>query len=345
MCAATDIADLLELILETQAIQYAVFNQEGRLEFASPGLAKWLSGEVRHGQSLEAVFPELEGMFQALEETIQDGKDFQVDHIALPDGSDGQRYMSLHFTPYRGGILALVQDTSIAGRLEQRLTQQRNELALLSAQLERTQAHLMDITTRFVPGQVVASLLADRESPTIRGECREVTALFADLRGFTQWSQMQTPQNVFEELNQLLAEAVEIVLRWDGTLDKFMGDGLLVIFNAPHDQPDHVRRAAHCAAELSRLILPNSALRFGIGLHTGQVIAGNVGAAQAMNYTALGDAVNRAKRLEEMAAGGEILLSDVVARHLESPFHAEFQRNLEWNGLTGTNAVYRLTKE
>lgn len=341
MRTATDI-DLLEHILQIKSIHYAVFDREKRLESASPNLAKWLSREIRSGQSVEEVFSELAGMTEALEETLAAGQDFQIDHIERPGEAGEKGYMSLHFVPYRGGILALVQDTSMVGGLEQRVTQQRNELALLSARLERTQTHLMDIATRFMPGRVVESLLANRESPVIRGECREVTALFADLRGFTQWSQTQTPQNVFKDLNHLLAQAVEIVLRWDGTLDKFMGDAVMVIFNAPHDQPDHIQRAAHCAAELSRLSLPNGKLRFGIGIHSGPAIAGNVGAAQAMNYTALGDTVNRAKRLEEMAASGEILVSEVVARSLEPPFHVEFLRSLEWNGAAGASTVYRL---
>lgn len=334
--------NLLEVILRAENMDYAVFDGEGQLHSASAGLEDRLARRVSSGEPLETVFPELTGMFPDLQNALARGEDFQVAHIARPDWNGGSGYMSLQFLAWQGNVLALVKDTSALGSLEQRLTQQRNELALLTAKLERTQAHLLDITTRFLPGKVFASLLDDGRTPVIGGERREVTVLFADLRGFSVWSQGQPPETVFDSLNRLLAEAVRVVLAWDGTLDKFMGDGIMVLFNAPHDQPDHVQRAAHCALELSRLALPGGDLRFGVGLHSGLVMAGYVGAAQAMNYTALGDSVNFAKRIEEIAGPGEVLISESVAPHLEFPFTATFQRALPWGGQTQLIPLYRL---
>ncbi|MFN3741534.1 MAG: adenylate/guanylate cyclase domain-containing protein [Anaerolineales bacterium] len=333
---------LLEVILRSQKIEYALFDEQGMLEFASPGLGEKLARQVSVGEPLEVVFPELTGMFPDLRQTLSRGEDLQIEHIARPDWNDGNGYMSLQFIPWQGGILALVKDTSLTASLEQRLVQQRNELLLLSTKLERMQAHLLDITTRFLPGQLVTFLIEERRSPTIGGECREVTVLFADLRGFTRWSLGKEPGQIFENLNRLLAEVVRIVLAWDGTLDKFMGDGIMVLFNAPHDQPDHVERAARCALELSNLILPESDLRLGIGIHSGKAMVGFVGAAQAMNYTALGETVNLAKRIEESAAGGEILVSGKVASSLQPSFRLTFQRNLPWGGENAVVPLYRL---
>ncbi len=342
MSTSSATENFLEVILRAENMDYAVFDGKGLFEFASSGLEEKLARRVSPGDFIEEIFPELTDMFPDVQQTLARGEQFQVTHIARPDWNGGSGYMSLQFLPWQGGILALVKDTSLIGGLEQRLTQQRNELALLTSKLERTQAHLLDITTRFLPGQVVASLLDNKRSPTIGGECREVTVLFADLRGFTAWSQGKSPETVFHNLNRLLDETVRVVLAWDGTLDKFMGDGIMVLFNAPHDQPDHIQRAARCALELSRLALPGEDLRFGIGLHSGLVMAGYVGAAQAMNYTALGDAVNLAKRIEETAVGGEVLISETVARSLATSFMLTFQRNLPWGGQTQAVPLYRL---
>lgn len=180
--------DLLEAILGSQKIEYALFDGQGQFESASSGLEAKLARRVVPGEPLEAVFPELTGMFLDLQQSLARGEDFQITHIARPDWNNGNGYMSLQFLPWRNGILVLVKDTSLIGNLEQRLTQQRNELALLTAQLERTQAHLIDITTRFLPEKVFASLIEKRRSPSIGGERREATILFADLRGFTAWS-------------------------------------------------------------------------------------------------------------------------------------------------------------
>lgn len=333
---------LLEVILRSQNIEYAIFDEQGTLELASPGLEKKLARHVSVGEPLEVVFPELTGMFPDLQQALGHGEDFQIEHIARPDWNNGNGYMSLHFIPWQGSILALVKDTSLTASLEQRLMQQRNEFALLAGKLERMQAHLLDITTRFLPGQVVSSLLEERRPPAIGGECREVTVLFADLRGFTRWSVGKEPGRIFENLNRLLAEMARIVLAWDGTLDKFMGDGIMALFNAPHDQPDHIERATHCALELSRLVFPESHLRLGIGIHSGKAIAGFVGAAQAMNYTALGETVNLAKRIEESAAGGEVLVSEKVASCLQPSFKLTFRRNLPWGGERAVVPLYRV---
>lgn len=319
---------LLTAILRAENIEYAIFDRDGFLKSTSPGLEKKLARKIRPNSSLESVFPELTGMFPDLQQTVLRGEELRISHIARPDWNDGNGYMSLHFLWHEGDILALVKDTSTIANLEQRIVQQRNELALINAKLERMQTHLLDITSRFMPGQVLESFLKTPTPPTIGGECREVTILFADLRGFTLWAQEQTAETVFDTLNSLLADAVRVVLRWDGTLDKFMGDGLMVIFNAPHEQPDHIERAAQCALELSRLVLPGTNLCFGIGIHSGKAVVGNVGAAQAMNYTALGSTVNIAKRIEESANGGEVLISETIARYLSPSFDVSYHHDL-----------------
>ncbi len=330
---------LYEFILKSQSIQYAVFNKDGSLITASSEMGTWLAKEITTGQSLDDLLPELNGMTASIKASIENGRDVEIDYVARPDWHNGNGYMNLQFKPFEDKFLLLVKDTSSLGNLEQNIMQQRNELALMSDQLEKNQSQLLNMTTRFIPGQVIESLLANRELPTVKGSRRNATIVFTDLRGFSQWAEDREPEEVFHTINLFLSQAVQIVLAYNGTLDKFLGDGFMVIFNAPHDQPDHIQRAVRFAREISRL--ENNGLRFGIGIDSGMVMSGNIGAEQVMNYTVLGHTVNQAKRIEEAAPAGEVLMTEIVAQNIK-PHYTELFSNLQWNEKKDPIPVYRL---
>jgi class 3 adenylate cyclase len=122
-------------------------------------------------------------------------------------------------------------------------------------------------------------------------------------------------------LNDYLSLAAEIILAWNGTLDKFFGDGLMAIFNAPEAQDDHVHRATDAALALMRAgeemrARRGDTLSYSIGVHVGEAVVGYIGTERAMNYTAIGDVVNIAKRLQELAPAGHIWVEDSVIQRL-----------------------------
>ncbi|MBC7813236.1 MAG: response regulator [Burkholderiales bacterium] len=186
---------------------------------------------------------------------------------------------------------------------------------------ERESAQIRSTFKRFVPPSVVDRVLDHPETLELGGARQEVTILFADIRGYTAWAEHAPPEQVIEVLNNYLSLAAEVVLAWQGTLDKFFGDGLMAIFNAPDQQEDHAIRAAVAALDLISVAKEMSerrgySLSFSVGLHLGEAVVGYVGTAQAMNYTAIGDVVNLAKRIQEHAAPGQILITDTVHEQL-----------------------------
>lgn len=166
----------------------------------------------------------------------------------------------------------------------------------------------------YVPTSVARRLRAEPERPVAGGTCRQISILFADLRGFTRHAEGKDPVRLLQTLNLYLGIATAAVTELGGTVDKFMGDGVMVLFNAPEDQPDHALRAVEAAMLIQQRMAPlfrgsGEELCFGIGINTGDVVVGNIGTSTVLNYTAIGDPVNVAKRLQERARGGQVLIS------------------------------------
>ena len=169
---------------------------------------------------------------------------------------------------------------------------------------------------RYVSPAVVDRLPDNADQLKLGGHRQDITILFADIRGFTHFAEPLPPEQLVDILNAYLSVAADAILKFEGTLDKFMGDAVMGIFNAPLPQDDHPLAAVTAAlamrAAVTRLHdqLPQKLrLQYGIGIHTGGAVVGNVGTEQQMNFTAIGDAVNLAKRLQENAKGGQILIS------------------------------------
>ncbi len=213
---------------------------------------------------------------------------------------------------------------------------------------EQEKEHIRGTFERFVPPSVVDHALAQPESLQLGGVRREISVLFADIRGYSTWSEDATPEQVLETLNHYHSLAAEVVLAWEGTLDKFMGDGFMAIFNAPDDQQDHVHRAADAALALIKAANEvqtqhGHRLIYSVGVNVGEAVVGYVGTERAMNYTAIGDTVNLAKRLEEYSAPGQVLISDHVLQRLGRLAQVRPLGDVRVKGRRQPTGVYELT--
>ncbi|MGE5408064.1 MAG: CHASE2 domain-containing protein, partial [Syntrophothermus sp.] len=196
-----------------------------------------------------------------------------------------------------------------------------------------------DTFSRFVPEAVVAQVL-ERYDADLRfgGVRRECTVLFSDIRGFTTFSEQQPPELVIEILNHYLEEMSDAIMDHGGTLVAYMGDGIMAVFGAPIEQPDHADRAVEAAREMLGVRLPrfNEWMReqghgegfaMGIGLNSGVVMSGQVGSRRRIEYTAIGDTTNTAARLEGMTKGSghQLFISDSTREALTELDPGEFE--------------------
>lgn len=176
---------------------------------------------------------------------------------------------------------------------------------------------------RFIAPTVVQQLITAAAAPRPGGELREITVLFGDIQGYTTVSEGLAPEELLNLLNMHLALAASAIMdeRYAGTLDKYMGDAVMGLFNTPAAQADHAWRAVRAAWAMQTRLrvfhqqLPaEQHLRFRVGVHTGSAVVGNVGTENLLNFTAVGDAVNVAKRLQESARVGQIVISESTYR-------------------------------
>jgi len=183
--------------------------------------------------------------------------------------------------------------------------------------------------SRFLPEYVVKQMLENPESFKLGGVSQTITILFADIRGFTRISEHAPPERIVSLLNRYFSAMTDIIFAHGGTLDKYLGDGLMALFGAPTTTPDDANNALNAAVAMQRRVLGiNIELQaeglpeigVGMGLHTGEVIVGYIGSERRSEYTAIGDAVNTCARLESNARGGEILMSDAAAKAARSRY-------------------------
>lgn len=217
-------------------------------------------------------------------------------------------------------------------------------------------SELLDTFQRYVPQHVANAILdtpGTNAPAAIGGERRELSVMFVDIRGFTSWSERTDAAEVLRELNVLLGDFADAILATDGTIDKFTGDGLMAFWNAPTDQRDHATRAVQAVPKLlmrvrefniRREVQGSTALEIGIGIATGPAMVGNIGHRDRLAFTAIGDTVNLAARLEKatVAQGVGALVDERTFLALPTQVQRQFMRldSIEVKGRTERVRLY-----
>ncbi len=168
---------------------------------------------------------------------------------------------------------------------------------------------------RLLSPQLVEEVVSGRLELKKGGETRQATVMFADIRNFTSFSERTTPQAMVTLLNEYFELMVDVIFKYEGTLDKFIGDEIMAVWGAPIGHPDDTQRAVRCAIEMQSTLHafnlhrePGETLEIGIGLNSGELIAGYMGSTKSMNYTVMGDTVNTASRICSAAGPGELVI-------------------------------------
>lgn len=263
--------------------------------------------------------------------------------------------LGIHFSR---PIFRLVRATrEIArGRYQHRVTPERNDefgdLAVAFNRMARElglKAIMERSFGKYVGNEILEMILADPDRVWFKGQRREATVLFTDVRGFTQYTWEREPELVVERLNEYFEIASETIIGYGGYVDKFVGDAVLGVFNVPVERADHVERAVRAALDMraafaERARDQSDALldAVGIGIHTGVVVSGNLGSQVKMEYTVIGDAVNLASRINGLAGAGEIIVSRAVMDALGAAVAAEPRPPAQVKGHEAPVEIFRI---
>jgi adenylate cyclase len=306
LAEVTELKNLLDNVFASIASGVITADMEDKINLCNPAAEHILACKADEivGQPIAKALAPLGNVLQShLVRVKRAAKPVVGLEVAPEWPGRGRVFFNLNLAPLRGsegkpqGVTVVVDDLTEKRRLEA----------------------MRSLFERMVSPQVIDQL--DPEALHSGGKRTTVTVLFADIRGFTHFSEGLDPEQLVSVLNRYLAAAAEAILEEEGTIDKFMGDAVMAWFNAPIPQPDHTLRAVRAALRLrgrirrlAETLPPALQLHFGVGIHVGEAVLGLIGTEKRLEYTAIGDSVNTAKRIQENAAADQILLSEAAYR-------------------------------
>ena len=311
---------LEKIAFERGQIGYALVDQGLRIVDCNGVFLNWVmnKSEQAIGELVTDAFPELLGMEPSLQGMGPDDP-LLIPRMHRPEPTNC--YFDLQLERYQaegGSFLLTITDVTHQTLQAQRLQQQRNELHLLSSQLQIASDQLAYLFKHFVPEKVAQKMLQSGQLPRPGGEYRqEATILFADMRNFSAFLENSELEAGLDILNVYFTMIGEIIQEQQGSVIQIVGDMVMAAFNVPQPLPDHARRAAQTALAIVQRLndyhrqLPAGAinLHFGLGISTGTVLSGYVAIPQRYRYAVFGDTTNVAFHLCSRAAAGQILIS------------------------------------
>ncbi|MET7463829.1 adenylate/guanylate cyclase domain-containing protein [Nonomuraea sp. NPDC005501] len=347
--------------------QAAVLDRAGRALADERELSERLAALVDVSTRTRVGLPETELLTDALDRVRQAFGDVRIGLVSEGRAHIGSReYDFAGDQPIRRDHLLafpLTVKGRLAGALEMpvgRTTQDEALAATLAGQLSislenaRLYQELDTLFRQYMSPDVAQALLADPSQAALGGQLRELTALFADLKGFTTFSERVTPGEIVEMLNRYHTAAVPCILDNGGTIVQFVGDALLALFNAPATQKDHAaaacraalamqRAAAEIAEEISWQRDDVQWPTFRVGVNTGPALVGNIGSPRLRGFNAMGDCVNVAARLQSLAESGTVVIGDTTLRQLGFGAEVSPLGRLSLKGKEEAVAAYVLT--
>ena len=341
------------LVIERQQIGYVVVTADLIISQANQILHDWRQGEYLAGRPVVDVFPELFGMEQELRRLLA-GEDelLSIPQIHYHDGEDS-RYFDLQVEALGNQLLVTMADVTQRTHQAQQLQQQRNELRLLTEQLNVLNAQLDYLLKRFVPEQVAQQLIDEGRLPAPGGEFRrEATVLFADMRNFSAFAETAEPEEAVHVLNSYFTVITEAIGVYNGSIVQIVGDMLMAAFNVAEAQPNHVDLAVQAAWLVRQKLVEYAqserppeipALGFGLGLSSGLVTVGYLGAKNRYRYAVVGDTTNVAFHLCSRAAVNQIIVNDTILEALTLPVSTSELGMVSLKRRRQPLAIYELT--
>ncbi|NOH04521.1 MAG: PAS domain-containing protein [Chloroflexi bacterium] len=330
----TALKNLMDNVFASIASGVITADVQGRITLANRAAENILGATQqdiighRLNEALASVSSELESHLMEIRKTDKPIVELELSHILPKRGPVSWRF---NLSPLKDasqktqGVAIVLDDLTERKKLE-------------------AQRRLFE---RMVSPAVIEQL--DPNSLQLGGKRTEITTLFADIRGFTTYSESMPPEKLVSILNLYLAAMAEAVLAQEGTIDKFMGDAIMAWFNAPVPQPDHTLRAVKTALairesveKLYKELPPDSHLAFGVGIHTGEAVLGLIGTEKRLEYTAISDSVNTAKRIQENSARNQILISRDAFERVQKQLDAKPHANMNMKGKTQPIEVFEV---
>lgn len=258
------------------------------------------------------------------------------------------------------GIICVLEDVSELEELRDAI-KAMERIRSMNAQLELRNRLLSETFGRFLSDEIVKQLLETPDGLMLGGKKRELTVMMSDLRGFTAISERMEPQKLLDMLNHYLGQMTEIIQKNAGTIVEFIGDGIMAIFGAPAESSIHAEQAVAAAVEMQmkmeqinewNALRGYPSLQMGIGIHTGEMIVGNIGSEKRTKYGVVGSSVNLAGRIESYTIGGQILISPQTRQAAGAELTVDnelrvlpkgLEHELTLSSITGIGAPYALS--
>jgi len=241
-------------------------------------------------------------------------------------------------------VIFMISGRHFTDEMEHRLMEEREKLSEMAAVLKK-------MFGRYLSTEVMNSLIEDPSTLELGGERRSVTIMMTDLRGFTALSERLEPEQVVQMLNAYFETMVDVILKYNGTINEIIGDALLIIFGAPQEMSNRAQQAIACAIEMQNAMaevnernraqgLPE--LEMGIGLNEDEVIVGNIGSTKRSKYAVVGSGVNMTSRIESYTVGGQILISESVFKEAGEILRIDSQRDVLPKGAETPLKIYEV---